>query len=92
MFDYLKRMKNREFEKPDEALKGKPKKDKVFIGILIIFGLMLIIGIVTGIGNVGAEKLPVSMDYNFKLNVTDIFMFLAVTIGYLIFKLRKGKK
>lgn len=90
MLDYLKRMKNHEVEKSDEALRGKPKKDKVFIGILIIFSLMLIIGLVTGLGNV--RGLNTNLNYRFNISISDGLILGAVTLSYIIVRIRKGRK
>ena len=38
MFDFFKKMKDSEFEKEADKQQGKPKNDKVFTVILIVFG------------------------------------------------------
>lgn len=54
MFDYFKKHK-RIIDDDDLEQHGKPKKDKVFIAILIVFAVVLVVGFITGIGTVSGE-------------------------------------
>ena len=52
MFDFFKKMKDSEFEKEADKQQGKPKNDKVFTAILIVFGVIIAVSLITGIGNI----------------------------------------
>jgi len=49
MFDYFKKHKRITDDDTSEQ-RVKPKKDKVFIAILIVFAVVLVIGFITGNG------------------------------------------
>ena len=91
MFDYIKKMKQQLDKKEDEP-KYKPKRDKVFIGILIVFSAMIVIGFVTGIGDIkGAEEMQ-NMNYSFKFSVVDGVILGGGILAYLFIRFRKGRK
>ena len=90
MFDYLKKLKNREFEKPQEA-EGKPKKDKVFIAILIIFAIVIAVSLISGVTDLGGGAVQ-KIDYQFRFSITDGVILGSTTLAYIIFRVRKGRK
>lgn len=91
MFDYFKEMKHRKFEKSDEDMQGKPKKDKVFIWILIIFGVFIVFSLISGIGKTGGSVVQ-NMDYSFKFSISDGIILGIITLAYLIIRIKKGRK
>lgn len=91
MFDYFKGMKYRKFEKSDEDMQGKPKKDKVFIWILIIFGVFIAFSLISGIGKSSGSVVQ-NIDYNFKFSISDGIILGVITLTYLITRIRKGRK
>lgn len=91
MFDYFKGMKYRKFEKSDEGMQGKPKKDKVFIWILIIFGVFIAFSLISGIGKSSGSVVQ-NIDYNFKFSISDGIILGIITLAYLITRIRKGRK
>lgn len=90
MFDYLKKMKSREFEKPQE-IDGKPKKDKAFIVILIIFAVVIAVSLITGVTDIGGGTVR-KMDYDFQFSISDGVILGGITIAYIITRIRKGRK
>ena len=91
MFDYFKEMKHRHFEKLDEDMQGKPKKDKVFIAILVIFGVFIAFSLISGIGKSSGSVVQ-NIDYSFKFSISDGIILGIITLAYLIIRIRKGKK
>lgn len=94
MFDYLRKMKNKQFEKneQDNEPQGKPKKDKVFIAILIVFALIIVFSLVTGVSDLGGMQGIQKMDYGFKFSVVDGVILGGGILGYIILRIRKGRK
>ncbi len=93
MFDYLKKLKGSFTQKHDEKPTAKPKKDKAFIIILIIFGAIILFSTITGINNVGnATHEMQRMEYSFNFSMFDGIFIVVITILYLIFRFRKGRK
>lgn len=90
MFDYLKKMKNRELEKLQEA-DEKPKKDKVFIIILIIFAVVIAVSLITGVADIDGSSVQ-KMDYDFQFSISDGVILGGITIAYIITRIRKGRK
>ncbi len=91
MFDYFKGMKYRKFEKSDEGMQGKPKKDKVFSWILIIFGVFIVFSLISGISKSNGGVVQ-NIDYNFKFSISDGIILGIITLAYLITRIRKGRK
>ena len=91
MFDYFKEMKYRKFEKSDEDMQGKPKKDKVFIWILIIFGVFIVFSLISGISKSNGGVVQ-NIYYNFKFSISDGIILGVITLTYLITRIRKGRK
>lgn len=90
MFDYLKKMKNREFEKSQEA-DEKQKKDKAFIAIMIIFAVVIAVSLITGVADIGGGSVQ-KMDYDFQFSISDGVILGGITIAYIITRIRKGRK
>ena len=67
MFDFFKKMKDSEFEKEADKQQGKPKNDKVFTAILIVFGVIIAVSLITGIGNIGSGAAQ-GMNFNFRFS------------------------
>lgn len=91
MFDFFKKMKDREFEKEAEKQLGKPKNDKVFTVILIVFGVIIAVSLITGIGNIGSGAAQ-DMNFDFRLSISDGVILGGLTLAYIITKIRKGRK
>ena len=90
MFDYFKKHKLTISEDVPEKT-GKPKKDKVFIAILIVFAVILAVGFVTGVGGT-ADSYEVENNFKFRFNISDGIMVGGLIIGYIIMRIRKGQK
>lgn len=91
MFDFFKKMKDREFEKEADKQLGKPKNDKVFTVILIVFGVVIAVSLVTGIGNIGSSTAQ-DMNCDFRFSISDGVILGSLTLAYIITKIRKGRK
>lgn len=91
MFDYFKGMKHRNFEKSDEDMQGKPKKDKVFTVILIIFGVFIAFSLISGIGK-SSEGTVQYMGYGFRFSISDGIILGVITLAYLIIRIKRGRK
>ena len=90
MFDYFKKHGLTISEDVPEK-SGKPKKDKVFIAILIVFAVILAVGFVTGVGG-AADSTEVENNFKFRFNISDGIMVGGLIIGYIIMRIRKGQK
>jgi hypothetical protein len=95
MLEFIKKMQQRQFEKQTDE-DTKPKKDKVFIAILIIFAVIGIFSFFTGFGQV-KEKfadggISQVMNYDFNFSVFDGIVFGGTVGGYVFMKIRKGRK
>lgn len=91
MFDYLKKLKFK--ENKDETVHQKQKKDKVFIVILVIFGVIVMLSFITGMHNIKSNPEVVSkIEYNFKFSLFDGIFLVSIAISYLIFYLKRRKK
>lgn len=89
MFDYFKKHKLTISEDVPEQ-SGKPKKDKVFIAILIVFSVVIAIGFITGIGTVNGDG-NIENNFKFRFNITDGIFILGLVIGYAVMHIRKGR-
>lgn len=90
MFDYFKNHKltlDNDVSEP----RGNPKKDKVFIAILIVFAVILVVGLVTGVGTVSDDG-NIEDHFKFRFNITDGIFILGLVIGYIVMRIRKGQK
>lgn len=90
MFDYFKKHRLTIGEDVPEK-SGKPKKDKVFIAILVVFAVVLVVGFFTGVGGT-ADSTVVENDFKFRFNISDGIMVGGLIIGYIIMRIRKGQK
>lgn len=90
MFDYFKNHKPTLDNDVSEP-RGKPKKDKVFIAILIVFAVILVVGFVTGVGTVSGD-VNVEDNFKFRFNITDGIFILGLVIGYVVMRIRRGRK
>ncbi len=88
MFDYFK--KHKRITDDDSEQHGKPKKDKVFIAILIVFAVVLMIGFITGNGG-AVDSSEVENNFKFRFNISDGIMVGALVIGYIVMRIRKGR-
>ena len=91
MFDFFKKMKDREFEKETDKQLNKPKNDKVFTVILIVFGVIIAVSLITGIGNIGSGAAQ-DMNFDFRFIISDGVILGGLTLAYIITKIRKGRK
>lgn len=88
MFDYFRKMKVR--SDMEEVPQGKPKKDKVFIGILIVFSVVITASIAAGaVKGTGAFR---QVNYCFKFSIADGIILGAVLLAYVITRIRKGRR
>lgn len=90
MFDYFKKHKLTIDNDVYEPIK-KPKKDKVFIAILIVFAVILAVGFITGVGGT-ADSSEIENNFKFRFNISDGIMVGGLIIGYIIMRIRKGQK
>lgn len=91
MFDFFKKLKDRQCENETHEQQMKPKNDKVFIGILIVFGIIIAVSLITGIGNIGSGTAQ-NMNYGFRFSITDGVILGGLTLAYIIVRIRKGRK
>lgn len=91
MFDFFKKMKDREFEKETDKQLNKPKNDKVFTVILIVFGVIIAVSLITGINNIGSGTAQ-DMNFDFRFSISDGVILGGLTLAYIITKIRKGRK
>ncbi len=91
MFDFFKKMKDREFEKETDKQLNKPKNDKVFTVILIVFGVVIAVSLITGINNIGSGTAQ-DMNFDFRFSISDGVILGGLTLAYIITKIRKGRK
>lgn len=89
MFDYFKKHK-RITDDDDLEQHGKPKKDKVFIAILIAFAVFIVIGFITGNGGT-ADGSEVENNFKFRFNISDGIMVGGLIVGYVIMRVRKER-
>ncbi len=89
MFDYFKKHKLTISENIPEQ-NGKPKKDKVFIAILIVFAVVLAIGLIMGNGG-AVDGSEFENNFKFRFNISDGIMVGALVIGYVVMRIRKGR-
>ena len=89
MFDYFKKHKLTISEDVPEK-SGKPKKDKVFIAILIVFAVILVVGFITGVSTVSSDG-NIEDNFKFQFNITDGIFILGLVIGYVVMHVRKGR-
>lgn len=90
MFDYFKKHKLTIDNDVSEPIK-KPKKDKIFIAILIVFAIVLAIGFITGNGG-AVNNSEIENNFKFRFNISDGIMVGGLIIGYIIMRIRKGQK
>ena len=90
MFDYFKKHKLTIDNDVFEPIK-KPKKDKIFIAILIVFAIVLAIGFITGNGG-AVNNSEIENNFKFRFNISDGIMVGGLIIGYIIMRIRKGQK
>lgn len=81
IFDFFKRLKERNFE---EKERGKPKNDKAFLAIIIVYILIIAINFISGIFNFNNIFSPESAEFEFKINISDIIILGVIFIAYLI--------
>lgn len=91
MFDFFKKMKDRELEKEADKQQDQPKNDKVFTVILIVFGVIIAVSLITGIGNIGSGTAQ-DMNFNFRFSISDGVILGGFILAYIITKIRKGRK
>ena len=67
------------------------KKDIVFIIILIMFGAIIAVGLITGINDLAGDT---AQDTNlvFRFSVTDGIILGGITVAYIVTHIRKGRK
>ena len=81
IFDYFKRLKERNFE---EKERGKPKNDKAFLAIIIVYILIIAINCVAGIFDFNNIFSQENAEMNFKINISDFVILGVIFIAYLI--------
>ena len=81
IFDYFKRLKEHNFE---EKERDKPKNDKAFLAIIIVYILIIAINCIAGIFDFNNIFSPESAGFEFKINISDIIILGVIFIAYLI--------
>lgn len=92
MFDYFRKVKQKQISDDTDEPHRKLKTDKVFIGILIVFGLIIIISLITGAADIGKGNMVQEMNYHFQLHISDGVILVGLVSAYLIIRYRKGRK
>lgn len=90
IFDYFKRLKERNFE--DREPQDKPKTDKVFIAIIIVYILIIAINCIARIFDLNNIPPQENAVVDFKINISDFIILGIVLLGYIISVIRKGRK
>ena len=95
MFDYFRNIKKRQYEKPDVGLDAKPKKDKVFIAILIVFAVIIVLSLVSNFGKVkdpaDNRQNTQMVEYYFNFSIFDGIVLGGAVGGYAFMKIRQKK-
>lgn len=81
IFDYFKRLKERNFE---EKERDKPKTDKAFLAIIVVYILIIAINCIAGIFDFNNIFSLENAEMNFKINISDIVILAIIFISYLI--------
>ena len=90
IFDYFKRLKERNFE--DREPQDKPKTDKAFIAIIIVYVLIIAINCIAGIFDFNNIPPQENAVVDFKINISDFIILGIILLGYIISVIRKGRK
>ncbi len=90
LFDYFKKMKNHQYEPEPSETGGKPKKDKTFIGILIVFGVIIAVSFITGVAEVTSSSSG-NNNFNFNISISDCVILVGLLIAYAVVRIRKGR-
>lgn len=88
IFDYFKRLKERNFE--GRETRDKPKNDKAFLAIIIVYILIIAINCIAGIFDFNNIFSQENAEMNFKINISDFIILGVIFIAYIIAHL-KGK-
>lgn len=86
MFDYFK--KHRLTISEDVSESRKPKRDKVFIVILIVFTVMLVVGFIAGNSGGTVESSEIENNFKFKFNISDGIIIGLLAVGYVVMRIR----
>lgn len=81
IFDYFKRLKERNFE---EKERDKPKNDKAFLAIIIVYILIIAINCIAGIFDFNGISLQENSAAGFRINISDFVILAIIFIAYLI--------
>lgn len=81
IFDYFKRLKGRNFEDREQ---DKPKTDKAFLAIIIVYILIIAINCIAGIFDFNNILSQGNAVVDFKINVSDFIILGVIFIAYLI--------
>ena len=81
IFDYFKRLKERNFE---EKERDKPKNDKAFLAIIIVYILIIAINCIAGIFDFNNIFSSESANVDFKINISDFVILGVIFIAYFI--------
>lgn len=84
MFDYFKKR----YGNDEEAPHRKSKKDKFFIATLVFLACFIIISLVSGIRG-GTQ---VNTDFGFRFQISDGVAMALLVIGYVIIRIRNGRR
>ena len=82
IFDYFKRLKERNFE--GKETNEKPKNDKAFLAIIIVYILIIAINCIAGIFDFNNIFSPENAVVDFKINISDFVILGVIFIAYLI--------
>lgn len=82
IFDYFKRLKERNFE--EKEARDKSKNDKAFLVIIIVYILIIAISCIAGIFDFNNIFSSESAAFNFKINISDFVILGVIFIAYLI--------
>lgn len=82
IFDFFKRLKERNFE--GREVRDKPKNDKAFFAIIIVYVLIIAISCISGIFDFNNIFSQGNAEVDFKINISDVIILGVIFIAYLI--------
>ena len=89
IFDYFKRLKERNFEgrEPED----KPKNDKAFAAIIVVYILIVVISSAAGFLDIN-NVLDVGSVSDIRINVSDLIILGVILLAYLVTMIRRNLK
>ena len=89
IFDYFKRLKERNFEGRESE--DKPKNDKAFAAIIVVYILIVIISSAAGFLDIN-NVFDVGSVSDIRINVSDLIILGVILLAYLVTMIRRNLK